>query len=166
MIVDIALALLALGALKRGYSNGFLATIFRTLGYISGGVAGLYFSLQLVATWGSLVNQIVAVLVAIFLGAQVGLFVFGKLAKFFHARLLWKPLKAIDSLAGVVLELTRVVVIGYLVLTTLLWSPWSQVKTQINESQIYAQLDERLPSVFTDLRDRANELLNPRPQKY
>ena len=159
MIVDIALALLALGALKRGYSNGFLATIFRTLGYVAGGVAGLYFSLQLVATWSSLVNQIVAVLVAIFLGAQVGLFVFGKRAKFFHARLLWKPLKGIDSLAGVALELTRVVVIGYLVLTTLLWSPWSQVKTQINESQIYAQLDERLPSVFTDLRDRADKIL-------
>ena len=159
MIVDIALALLALGALKRGYSNGFLATIFRTLGYIAGGVAGLYFSLQLVATWGSLINQIVAVLVAIFLGAQVGLFVFGKLAKFFHARLLWKPLKAIDSLAGVALELTRVIVIGYLVLTTLLWSPWGQVKTQINESQIYAQLDERLPSVFTDLKERADKIL-------
>ena len=160
MIVDIALALLALGALKRGYSNGFLATIFRTLGYIAGGVAGLYFSLQLVATWGSLINQIVAVLVAIFLGAQVGLFVFGKLAKFFHARLLWKPLKAIDSLAGVALELGRVVVIVYLVLTTLLWSPWSPVKTQINESQIYAQLDQRLPSVITDLKDRADELLS------
>ena len=159
MIVDIALALLALGALKRGYSNGFLATIFRTLGYVAGGVAGLYFSLQLVATWSSLVNQIVAVLVAIFLGAQVGLFVFGKLAKFFRARLLWKPLKGIDSLAGVALELTRVVVIGYLVLTTLLWSPWSQVKTQINESQIYAQLDERLPSVFTDLKERADKIL-------
>ena len=166
MIVDIALALLALGALKLGYSNGFLATIFRTLGYIAGGVAGLYFSLQFVASWGSLVQQIVAVLVAIFLGAQVGLFVFGKLAKFFHARLLWKPLKAIDSLAGVALELARVIVIAYLVLTTLLWSPWGEVKTQINESQIYAQLDQRLPSVITDLKERANELLNLRLQKY
>jgi uncharacterized membrane protein required for colicin V production len=163
MFVDIALALLALGAMKLGYSNGFLATIFRTLGYIAGGVAGLYFSLQLVASWDSLIKQIIAVLVAIFLGAQLGLFVFGKAAKFFHARLLWKPLKAIDSLAGVALELIRVVVIGYLVLTTLLWSPWSPVKTQINESQIYAQLDERLPSVITDLKERANELLNLRP---
>jgi uncharacterized membrane protein required for colicin V production len=160
MIVDIALALLALGALKRGYSNGFLAAIFRTFGYIIGGVAGLYFSLQFVATWGSLVQQIVAVLVAIFLGAQVGLFLFGKAAKFFHARLLWKPLKVIDSLAGVALELARVIVIAYLVLTTLLWSPWGEVKTQINESQIYAQLDERLPSVITDLKERANELLS------
>jgi uncharacterized membrane protein required for colicin V production len=163
MFVDIALALLALGAIKRGYSTGFLATVFRTLGYIIGGVGGLYYSLQLVASWDSLINQVVAVLVAIFLGAQVGLFVFGKAAKFFHARLLWKPLKAIDSLAGVALELGRVVVIAYLVLTTLLWSPWSPVKTQINESQLYAQLDERLPSVITDLKDRANELLNPRP---
>jgi len=160
MIVDIALALLALGALKRGYSNGFLATIFRTLGYIIGGVAGLYFSLQLVASWVNLTKQIAVVLIAIFLGAQVGLFIFGKLAKVFHARLLWKPLKAIDSFAGVALELTRVTVIGYLVLTTLLWSPWSPVKTQINESQIYAQLDQRLPGVITDLKERTNELLN------
>jgi len=160
MIVDIALALLALGAFKRGYSNGFLATIFRTLGYIIGGVAGLYFSLQLVASWVNLTKQIAVVLIAIFLGAQVGLFIFGKLAKFFHARLLWKPLKAIDSFAGVALELTRVTVIGYLVLTTLLWSPWSPVKTQINESQIYAQLDQRLPGVITDLKERTNELLN------
>jgi len=159
MFVDIALALLALGAIKRGYSTGFLATIFRTLGYIIGGIGGLYYSLQLVATWDSLVKQVVAVLVAIFLGAQLGLFIFGKVAKFFHARLLWKPLKAIDSLAGVALELSRVVIIGYLVLTTLLWSPWSQVKAQINESQIYAQLDERLPSVITDLKERANEFL-------
>jgi uncharacterized membrane protein required for colicin V production len=163
MFVDIALALLALGAIKRGYGTGFLATILRTLGYIAGGVAGLYYSLQFVSSWDSLFRQVIAVLVAIFLSAQLGLFVFGKFAKFFHARLLWKPLKTIDSVAGMALELIRVVVIGYLVLTTLLWSPWSQVKTQINESQIYAQLDERLPSVITDLKDRANELLNLRP---
>lgn len=159
MFVDIALALLALGAIKRGFSNGFLATIFRTFGYIVGGVAGLYFSLQFVASWDSIIKQIVAVLIAIFLGAQIGLFVFGKAAKFFHARILWKPLKTIDSLAGVALELIRIVVIGYLVLTTLLWSPWSPVKTQINDSQIYAQLDSHLPNVITDLKDRANELL-------
>jgi len=163
MYVDIALVVLALLALKRGYSAGFLATIFRTLGYITGGVAGLYFSLQLVAPWVNITKQIAVVLIAIFLGAQLGLFLFGKVAKFFHARLLWKPLKVIDSLAGVALELARVVIIGYLVLTTLLWSPWSPVKTQVNESKIFAKLDERLPSVITDLKDRANELLNLRP---
>ena len=158
MFLDIALALLALGAVMRGYRNGFLATIFRTLGYIVGGVAGLYFSLQYVASWDSVIKQIGAVLVAIFLGAQVGLFIFGKAAKFFHARILWKPLKAIDSLAGVGLEVIRLVVIGYLVLTTMLWSPWGQVKEQINESRIYAQLDQRLPSVITDLKDRTSEI--------
>lgn len=159
MFLDIALALLALGAVMRGYRSGFLATVFRTLGYIVGGVAGLYFSLQYVANWDSVIKQIGAVLVAIFLGAQAGLFIFGKAAKFFHARILWKPLKAIDSLAGVALELIRVLVIGYLVLTTMLWSPWGQVKEQINESQIYAQLDSHLPIVLTDLKDRAQELL-------
>lgn len=159
MFLDIALALLALGAVMRGYRSGFLATVFRTLGYIVGGVAGLYFSLHYVANWDSVIKQIGAVLVAIFLGAQAGLFIFGKAAKFFHARILWKPLKAIDSLAGVALELIRVLVIGYLVLTTMLWSPWGQIKEQINESQIYAQLDSHLPNVLTDLKDRAQKLL-------
>ena len=159
MFLDIALALLALSAVMRGYRSGFLATVFRTLGYIVGGVAGLYFSLQYVANWDSVIKQIGAVLVAIFLGAQAGLFIFGKAAKFFHARILWKPLKAIDSLAGVALELIRVLVIGYLVLTTMLWSPWGQIKEQINESQIYAQLDSHLPNVLTDLKDRAQKLL-------
>ena len=159
MFLDIALALLALGAVMRGYRSGFLATVFRTLGYIVGGVAGLYFSLQYVANWDSVFKQIGAVLVAIFLGAQAGLFIFGKAAKFFHARILWKPLKAIDSLAGVGLEVIRLVVIGYLVLNTMLWSPWGQVKEQINESQIYAQLDSHLPNVLTNLKDRAQELL-------
>lgn len=159
MFLDIALALLALGAVMRGYRSGFLATVFRTLGYIVGGVAGLYFSLQYVANWDSVIKQIGAVLVAIFLGAQAGLFIFGKAANFFHARILCKPLKAIDSLAGVALELIRVLVIGYLVLTTMLWSPWGQIKEQINESQIYAQLDSHLPNVLTDLKDRAQKLL-------
>ena len=102
-------------------------------------------------------------LLAIFLGAQLGLFLFGKAAKFFHARILWKPFRVIDSLAGVALEVVRLAVFGYLVLSTMLWSPWSPAKTEINHSQVYAQLDQHLPSVVTDLKDRANKLLNLHP---
>ena len=161
MLVDLALALLALGAIIRGFRAGFLATIFRTIGYIVGGVAGLYLALELVADWSSLIKQIAAVLVAIFLAAQVGLLIFGKVAKFFRTRILWKPLKAIDSLAGVALELTKVAVISYLVLTTLLWAPATKVKTEIAESQIFAQLNSHLPKLVTDLK--LAEVFNLRP---
>jgi len=163
MYIDIAFVALALLAIKSGYSNGFLATIFRTLGYIIGGIAGLYFSLQLVSGWVNLTKQIAVVLLAIFLSAQLGLFVFGKAAKFFHARILWKPFRVIDSFAGVALEVIRLAVFGYLVLSTMLWSPWSPAKTEINDSQVYVQLDQHLPSVVTDLKDRANKLLNLHP---
>lgn len=163
MIVDIALVVFALLALKRGYSNGFLGTVLSVLGYIVGGVAGLYFSLQLVANWDSLLNQVVAVIAAVFIVAKIGLFAFSKAAKFFHARILWKPLKVIDSVAGMILELARIVIFGYLFLSIIIWLPVSSFNTQINDSQIYAQLDSHLPSVITDLKDRANELLNLRP---
>jgi uncharacterized membrane protein required for colicin V production len=163
MYVDIALVVLALLALKRGYSNGFLATVLGVIGYIAGGVAGLYLSLQLVSHWSSFLNQVLAVIAAIFIGAQVGLVIFGKAAKFFHAQILWKPLKVIDSFAGMMLELARRVIFCYLVLSIMIWSPTSSLKTQINESQIYAQLDQHLPTVITDLKDRAKELLKIDP---
>jgi len=163
MYVDIALVLLALLAIKRGYSNGFLATVLGVIGYIGGGVAGLYLSLQLVAHWSSFLNQVLAVIAAIFIGAQFGFFIFGKAAKFFHARILWKPFKVIDSIAGMALELARLAIFGYLILSIMIWSPASSLKTQINESQIYAQLDHHLPNVITDLKVRAKELLKTDP---
>ena len=163
MYFDIALVLLALLAIKRGYSNGFLATVLGVIGYIAGGVAGLYLSLQLVAHWSSFLNQVLAVIAAIFIGAQFGFFIFGKAAKFFHARILWKPFKVIDSFAGMALELARLAIFGYLILSIMIWSPASSFKTQINQSRIYAQLDHHLPTVITDLKVRAKELLNLHP---
>jgi uncharacterized membrane protein required for colicin V production len=161
MLLDIALLLIALASAVRGYRSGFLATIFRTVGYLAGGVAGLYLALQFITNITSLPQQILILLVSIFLGAQIGLFIFGKLAKFFHSRILWKPLKAIDSLAGVALELIKVTVISYLVLLILLWAPVSQLKSQISDSQIYAQLNTHLPKLLTDLK--ISEVLNLRP---
>ena len=45
MAVDLVIALSVLISGVIGYKNGFIRTIFKFVGYIAGGVLGIYFAL-------------------------------------------------------------------------------------------------------------------------
>lgn len=152
MIVDILLVLSLVGAVFTGFRRGFLQTLFSTVGYIGGGLLGLSLALHFAADVQSALNKFLAVVLAIFLVAEVGRRFLGYLAKFFRTRILWSPLRFIDSLAGVLLELIRVTVISYLLISVILWSPWTMARNAVSESRIYPMITERMPQVLVQLR--------------
>lgn len=152
MIVDILLLLSAFGAIISGFRRGFLHTLFSTVGYIGGGVLGLALALHFAADVQSALNRFIAVILSIFIVAEVGRRLLGYLAKFFRTRIMWSPLRLIDSLAGVILEMIRVTVISYLLISVILWSPWSTARTAVAESRIYPKITERMPQVLVQLR--------------
>jgi uncharacterized membrane protein required for colicin V production len=152
MIVDIALILLAVTAVFSGYRRGFLQTILTTVGYIGGGVLGLALSLHYVAKVHNSVNKFLLVVVAIFLMAEIGRRIFGAVARFFRTKILWAPLRLIDSLAGIVLELIRVAIFAYFLISLILWSPWAGARKAVSESVIYPKITERMPHIFNQLR--------------
>ena len=45
MFIDIVIAAAILISAYLGYKNGFIRTIFKFVGYVAGGVLGIYFSL-------------------------------------------------------------------------------------------------------------------------
>ncbi len=152
MIVDILLLLFAFGAVITGFRRGFLQTLFSTVGYVGGGVLGLALSLHFAADMQSALNRFLAVVLSIFIVAEIGRRVFGSLAKFFRTRIMWSPVRFLDSLAGVLLELIRVTVISYLLISVILWSPWSMARNAVSESRIYPMITERMPQVLVNLR--------------
>jgi uncharacterized membrane protein required for colicin V production len=152
MIVDIALVLLGITAALSGFRRGFLHTVFSTVGYIGGGVLGLVLSLHLVANVHSSVNKFVVIIVAIFVMAQIGRQILGSISKFFRSKILWAPLRLIDSLAGVILEMIRVAIFAYLLISVILWSPWVSARNAISESTIYPKLTQRMPHILNQLR--------------
>jgi uncharacterized membrane protein required for colicin V production len=164
MLVDAVLIILAVLGVITGYRRGFLHTVFSTIGYIGGGVAGLALALEFAADVQSAINRFGATVLAIFIVAELGRRLFGALAKFFRARLLWSPLRFIDSLAGVVLELLRVTVISYLVISVILWSPWSAARSAVSESTIYPKISEKMPAFVTHLRAEIEKNLDSIPQ--
>ena len=152
MIVDIVLVLLAITAVVSGYRRGFLHTIFTTVGYIGGGILGLVLSLHFVANMQSSVNRFLVTIIAIFLMAELGRRILGSVAKFFRTKILWAPFRFIDSLAGVVLELIRVAILAYLLISVILWSPWASARNAVSESTIYPKLTKAMPHIFSQLR--------------
>lgn len=164
MLIDAVLVILAILGVITGFRRGFLHTVFSTVGYIGGGVLGLALALQFAAEVHSTINRFGATVLAIFIMAELGRRLFGALAQFFRARLLWSPLRFIDSLAGVVLELLRVTVISYLVISVILWSPWSAARSAVSESTIYPKINEKMPTFVTDFRAEIEKKLNTIPQ--
>ena len=150
MIVDALLVLAALGAVFSGFRHGFLHSILSTIGYIGGGVLGLWLGLAIVPKVH--LNKFLILFIAIFIFAEIGKRVLGMLAHFFRARLLWAPLRFIDSIAGVALELVRVTIFAYLIITLALMSPWTFARDSVYKSKIYPEMKKEMPRALDKLR--------------
>ncbi len=164
MLIDAVLIISLFLAVITGFRRGFLQAVFSTIGYIGGGVLGLALALRFVSDVHSALNRFGAVILAIFIMAELGRRLLGALASFFRARILWSPLRFIDSLAGVVLEVLRVTVISYLLISVILWSPWSAARSAVSQSTIYPKLNERMPAFVTQLRADIEKNLRSIPQ--
>ena len=156
---DLLIVLVLLIAFYSGYKNGLIKTIFRTAGYIAGGVAGLAIAVEYLATWESQTQKVVLALLAIFIGASIGEFLLGKIGSLFRKILFVPPFKLIDSLVGAAISTLRAAFILYLVATLLVFSTWSIADKYIKPSKLYNYADSHLPSVINEVKSEIVKLL-------
>ena len=152
----IAIALVIAGFI--GFKNGLLQSIFKTIGYIAGGVAGVAVAVEVMSKWSNTLAKAGGAVILILLLATVGEFIFGKVGLGFRKALLIAPLKFIDSLLGALLSITRIAFIAYLLAVILVATPWSSGDKYIAPSKFYTYTDSYLPKVITDLKIQADKL--------
>lgn len=162
MIIDALLILAAVGAVFSGFRRGFLQSIFSTIGYIGGGVLGLTLGLAIAPKVH--LNKFLVLFLAIFLLAEIGRRILGMLAQFFRARILWTPLRFIDSILGVALELVRVTIFAYLIIAVALLSPWSFARHEIAQSKIYPEMKKQMPHALDQLRINIEKKIGASPR--
>ena len=146
-------------AFYSGYKNGLIKTIFRSAGYIAGGVLGLVAAFNYLSTWQNQSHKVVLALLAILLGATLGEYLLGKVGAVFRVALFLPPFKFIDSLLGAGLSVLRAGFILYLLATLLIFSTWSLANDYVKPSKIYTYTDSHLPSVMNEVKDEINKLL-------
>ncbi len=133
--------------------------IFRTAGYVAGGVAGLALAVKYLATWESQTQKVAFALLAIFIGASIGEFLLDKIGSLFRKILFVPPFKLIDSLVGAAISILRTAFILYLVATLLIFSTWSIADKYIKPSKLYDYSDSHLPSVMNEVKSEIVKLL-------
>ena len=155
MIFDAIFLLVALGALFNGYKNGLLTTILRTAFFLAGGVAAMYFVVK--------IDQSGWLILAIIVGAYAAAWVGTQIAKALKFTLIRGPLRFIDSVLGVILEVGKYVILFYVVGTILLWAPWASGQNAVSESKVYLQINKHAPALITEIRIRVEKAIsNPR----
>ncbi len=157
--LDLLIVLVLLVAFYTGYRNGLIKTIFRTIGYIAGGVVGLALAVKYFATWESQTQKVVLALLAVFIGASLGEFLLGKVGSLFRKILFVPTFKFIDSLLGAAISIFRASFILYLVATLLIFSTWSIADRYIKSSKLYVYADSHLPSVMNEVKSEIIKLL-------
>jgi len=141
-----------------GFKNGLLQSIFKTVGYIAGGVVGVAMAVEVMSKWSSTLAKAGGTIILILLLATAGEFILGKIGLGFRKALLIAPLKFIDSLLGALLSIARTAFIAYLLAVILVATPWSFGDKYIATSKFYTYTDSHLPKVITDLKTQANKL--------
>jgi uncharacterized membrane protein required for colicin V production len=157
MLTDVIIAAVLIFSVVVGYRNGFIRTIFKLIGYIAGGVLGIYFALQYSHDWALDIKRIGFVIIAIIGGGFIGSLAGGVLAKGLRSTIVRGPLALLDSTAGAALEIVRTIFILYLIATVLLWSPWSPVQAQVSNSQILRKVQPYIPGLITQANDWVKE---------
>jgi len=154
LLVLLALIITAYG----GFKNGFIQTVFRTIGYIAGGVAGVAIAVEVMNTWSYNLAKAAGAIILILLLATIGEFILGKVGLGFRKVLFIAPLKLLDSLLGASLATLRSVFIVYLLSVILIVTPWSIGDKYIASSEFYTYTDSHLPKVVTELKTYVDKL--------
>ena len=141
-----------------GFKNGLLQGIFKTIGYIAGGVVGVAIAVEVMSKWSSSLAKAGGAIILILLLATAGEFILGKIGLGFRKALLIAPLKFIDSLFGALLSTARTAFIAYLLAVILVATPWSFGDKYIANSKFYTYTDSHLPKVITDLKTQTDKL--------
>jgi len=160
LIFDVVVFISVLIAAISGYKLGFLQSLFKTIGYIAGGVTGVFIAANFLSEINSIVIKVLISVVVILLSAVAGQFILGKIGLMIHKGLLFAPFKAIDSLLGSLLSAAKTAIIFYIIATVLLATSWQLANDYIKDSKFYTAADKYLPRVITDIKIEAKRIIN------
>ena len=152
MVFDLLFSLFVFGAFITGYKNGLITTLIRTTFFIAGAIAAMYFIVQY--------NKTGWLIAAIITGAYAAAWVGTQIAKTLRFTLIRGPLRWIDSLLGAIFEVSKYVLLFYIIGIILLWAPWTPGQNDVAKSKVFLQIDTHAPSVITVVRREAEKLLS------
>jgi len=153
------LVLLVISAFS-GFKAGLIQTVFKTIGYIAGGVIGVGIAIKYLDSPDSEIYLLGGLILSVIVFALLGEFLLGRIGLLFRKALFIPPFKFIDSALGGALSVIKFGVITYLISTILVASPIALADKYITPSKSFSYADTHLPKVAMDLKQEVAQLFN------
>jgi uncharacterized membrane protein required for colicin V production len=153
------LVLLVISAYS-GFKAGLIQTVFKTIGYIAGGVIGVAIAIKYLDSLDSEIYLLGGLVLSVIFFALLGEFLLGRLGLLFRKALFIPPFKFIDSALGGALSVIKFGVITYLISTILVASPIALADKYITPSKSFTYADTNLPKVAMDLKQEVVQLFS------
>ena len=141
-----------------GFKAGLIQTVFKTIGYIAGGVIGVAVAIDYLDSLNSEIYLLGGLVLSVIIFALLGEFLLGRLGILFRKALFIPPFKFIDSALGGALSVIKFGVIAYLISSILVASPIALADKYISPSKSYTYADTHLPKVAVDLKQEVVQL--------
>lgn len=156
-LLDIFLLVACVLFLISGYRQGFVVGILSFFGFLGGGVLGATFAPSLARTGplSSLPRTTLAIAL-VFVLACLGQVVATLVGNVLRRKLVWKPLRTVDSIAGALISVVSLLLVAWLVGTAVASSPFTGLASQVRRSQVLDLVDKAVPGgakgMFTSFR--------------
>ena len=157
---DLVVLLALLVTAFSGFRNGFIQTVFKTIGYIAGGVIGVAVAIDYLDSLDSEIYLLGSLILSVIIFALLGEFLLGRIGLLFRKALFIPPFRFIDSALGGALSVIKFGVIAYLISTILVASPIALADKYITPSKSYTYTDTHLPNVAKDLKQEVVQLFS------
>ena len=148
---DFVLVAILIFSIYRGYRSGLITGLFAFVGLVGGGILGLKYGTEFASANNSPSSRIGLTAGIVVASAFVCQFLLGKAAKWFRKNFLWKPLKAVDSIAGGVLGLSKALLLIWIIGELAMIFPQEKISRWSDQSTVIAQIENHGPKVVAKI---------------
>jgi S1-C subfamily serine protease len=143
-LLDAVLIVVCLGFAVSGYRQGLLVGLLSFIGFLGGGALGANYApwLHRQLQWG---NPAVFGLVVVFLAAMLGQLVMTLLGIALRGRITWRSARALDSAGGAVVSVVSVLLVAWLVGTSVVNSSYRALNKEVRHSAVLTNVDALMP---------------------
>jgi S1-C subfamily serine protease len=128
-----------------GYRRGFIIGVLSVVGFVGGGVLGARYASDVASRLSSLPPSAVGLL-TVFVAASLGHLLAATLGAALRRRVVWTPLRQVDSAAGSVLAIVPVLFIAWLLGRAVLRTSYTTLVSQVRHSEVLALVGHVVPA--------------------
>lgn len=144
-VIDVVLIIACVSFAAAGYRQGFIIGLTAFVGFLAGGILGVFLAPELVRVVDDELGQAILAVGIVLTMATVGQLLGAAAGSWLRGLVTWTPAHSIDAGAGALLGVVSLLVVSWFVGSALASAPVSDLSEKVRQSEVLAFVDDYMP---------------------